>query len=321
MTRISPIIGQAFAALLMAGLGSTANCETANDVVAIGPLELVEATSITVLGQSYRISDTAGLVAGDKVAVHGSLQPDGSVTSAWAESLGAYTAGSDPVFETGIVTGVNETFGRLSIGDSKVDYTAALSEPGSASPTVGAMVAVAGIQPESGGVILSTTTSAGPTEVQVAMANAGARPGIAIAGLTRAGIRTVGITGTSAGTAGITGTSAGTAGITGTSAGTAGITGTSAGTAGITGTSAGTAGITGTSAGTAGITGTSAGTAGITGTSAGTAGITGTSAGTAGITGTSAGTAGITGTSAGTAGITGTSAGTAGITATGKLTR
>jgi mucin-19 len=277
MTRISLLIGQGVAALLIAGLACSANCETTDDVVAIGPLELVEATSITVLGHSYRIDDTSGLVAGDKVAVHGSLQADGSVTSAWAESLGAYTAGSDPVFETGIVTGVNETFGRLSIGDSKIDYTAALSEPGSASPSVGAMVAVAGIQPESGGVILGTTTSAGATEVQVAMANAGSRAGIAVAGITGTSIRVAGITGTSSKTFGITGTSLGTAGITGTSSRTTGITGTSLGTAGITGTSLGTAGITGTSLGTAGITGTSLGTAGITGTSLGTAGITGTS--------------------------------------------
>jgi mucin-19 len=245
MARISSLIGQGFSALLIAGLGCTANCETTDDVVAIGPLELVETSSITVLGQSYRLDDTAGLVAGDKVAVHGSLQADGSVKSAWAESLGTYTAGSDPVFETGIVTGVNETFGRLSIGDSNVDYTAALSEPGSSSPSVGAMVAVAGIQPESGGVILGTTTSAGPTQVQVLMANVGARAGIATAGVTRVSARAAGITGTAAGTAGITGTAAGTAGITGTAVGTAGITGTAAGTAGITGTAVGTAGMTG----------------------------------------------------------------------------
>jgi hypothetical protein len=247
MARTSTLFGQGFAALLLAGLGCTANCETNDGVVVIGPLELVEATSITVLGQSYRVDDTTGLIAGDKVAVHGSLQPDGSVTSAWAESLGAYTAGSDNVFETGVVTGVNETFGRLSIGDSKIDYTAALSEPGAVAPSLGETVAIAGIQPESGGIILSTTTSAGANELQVALGNAGVRGGIAVAGITGTSIKTAGITGTSAKTVGITGTSAKTVGITGTSAKTVGITGTSAKTAGITGTSAKTAGITGTS--------------------------------------------------------------------------
>jgi len=326
MARISLVVGRGFAALLIAGLGCTANCETTDDVVAIGPLELVEATSITVLGKSYRVEDTTDLVAGDKVAVHGSLQADGSVTSGWAESLGAYTAGSDPVFEVGVVTAVNETFGQLSIGDSKVDYTAALSEPGAGSPSVGAMVAVAGTQPESGGVILGTTTSAGATELQVAMANVGGRAGIAVAGIagnsiraaamTGARNRTLGITGTNVGSAGITGTNAGTAGITGTNVGSAGITGTNIGTAGITGTNVGAAGITGTNVGSAGITGTNIGTAGITGTNVGSAGITGTNVGAAGITGTNVGSAGITGTNIGSAGITGTNVGSAGITGT-----
>jgi hypothetical protein len=238
MAKISKTVGQGFAAILMVGLGCTANGEAAGDVVAIGPLELVEATSVTVLGHSYRIDDTAGLVTGDKVAVHGSLQPDGSVADAWAESLGAYSAGSDRVFETGVVTGVNESFGRLSIGDSKVDYTAALSEPGSTVPAVGEMVAITGTQPALGGVILGTTTNAGTPDVQVALAGTGIRGGMAVAGITGTSRATAGITGTSSATKGITGTSSATKGITGTSSATKGITGTSRVTAGITGTSA-----------------------------------------------------------------------------------
>jgi hypothetical protein len=254
MAKVSASIGQGIAALLMVGLGCAANGEVVGDVVAIGPLDLAEATSVTVLGRSYRIADTTGLVAGDKVAVHGSLQLDGSVTDAWVEALGAYSAGADPVFETGVVTGVNESFGRLSIGDSKVDYTAALSESGANAPAVGEIVAVTGIQPAIGGVILGTTTNAGNSAVQIALAGTGIRAGMAIAG----------ITGTNA-AAGITGTNRVTAGITGTNA-AAGITGTNRVTAGITGTNA-AAGITGTNRATAGITGTNA-AAGITGTNA-----------------------------------------------------
>jgi hypothetical protein len=271
-----------------------------------------------VLGRSYRVEDSAGLVTGEKVAVHGSLQSDGSVTSAWAESLGSYSAGADPVLETGVVTKVNEPLGRLSIGDSDVDYTAALSEAGSTVPVVGAIVSVTGIQPAIGGVILGSTTNAGNSEVQIALAGTGIRAGMAIAGITGTSRATAGITGTSRATEGITGTSRATAGITGTSRATEGITGTSRATAGITGTSRATEGITGTSRATAGITGTSRVTEGITGTSRATAGITGTSRATAGITGTSRATAGITGTSRSTAGITGTSRATAGITGTSR---
>src|ERR1700691_191699 len=103
MAKISSAIGQGIAALMMAGLGCAVYGEPAGDVVAVGPLELAEATSVTVLGRSYRVEDTCGLGAGDKVVVHGSLQQDGSVTDVWVESLGAYSAGADQVFETGVV--------------------------------------------------------------------------------------------------------------------------------------------------------------------------------------------------------------------------
>jgi hypothetical protein len=247
MAKISTVIAGGFAALLMVGVGGTAFGEIPNDVVAVGPLELVDSSSVTVLGRSYRTDSTEGLVAGDKVAVHGSLQPNGSVTDAWAESLGAYTAGSDPVFETGVVTGVNETFGRLSIGDSKIDYTATLSDPQSAAPVVGEMVAVTGTQPALGGVILGTTTNAGASEVQLALAGSGVRGGMAIAGISGTSQLKAGISGTSRQTAGISGTSQVKAGISGTSRQTAGISGTSQVKAGISGTSRQTAGISGTS--------------------------------------------------------------------------
>ena len=137
-------------------------------------MEIVETSSVTVLGRSYHVDDTAGIVAGDKVAIHGSLLPDGSVAYAWAEGLGSYVAGSDSVFETGVVTSVNETTGRLSIGESEVDYTAALSEEGATVPTKGDMVAVSGVQPEIGGVVLGSTTRAGTAAVAMATPGSGA---------------------------------------------------------------------------------------------------------------------------------------------------
>jgi hypothetical protein len=248
MANYSTAIRHCVSSLLIVGLVSAANADSSNaaaDVVAVGPVELVETSSVTVLGRSYHVDDTAGIEAGDKVAIHGSLLPDGSVAYAWAEPLGSYVAGSDRVFETGIVTNVNESSGRLSIGDSEIDYTAALSEQGATVPNKGDMVAVAGIQPETGGVVLGTTTRAG------AAAGAMTTPGggmAGLAGITGSNARTVGITGSNARTAGITGSNAGTAGITGSNARTAGITGSNAGTAGITGSNVHTEGITGSNA-------------------------------------------------------------------------
>ena len=255
MANNSRVIRHCVSSLLVMGLMSAANAESANgaaDVVAVGPLENVEATSVTVLGRSFHVDDTTGLEMGGKVAVHGTLQPDGSVTNAWAEPMGAYVAGSDGVFETGVVTSVNEVFGRLSIGDSEIDYTAALSEPGAAAPGKGDLVAVTGIQPEMGGVVLGTTTRGGTAEAGMAVLGGG------LAGL-------AGITGSNRATAGITGSNRATAGITGSNRATAGITGSNRATAGITGSNRATAGITGSNASTAGITGSNRATAGITG--------------------------------------------------------
>jgi hypothetical protein len=268
MAKYSTAIRHCVSSVLMMGLVSTVNADSSNaaaDVVAVGPAELVENSGVTVLGRSYHVDDTAGINAGDKVAIHGSLLPDGSVAYAWAESLGSYVAGSDSVFETGIVTGVNETTGRLSIGESEIDYTAALSEQGATVPNKGDMVAVSGVQPEIGGVVLGATTRGGTAAVAMATPGGGMS---GLAGITGSNARSAGITGSNARTSGITGSNARAAGITGSNLGTAGITGSNLGTAGITGSNLGTAGITGSNVGTAGITGSNVKTQGITGSNA-----------------------------------------------------
>src|ERR1700733_14748562 len=215
VTKTSAAIGYGVATVLAVGFVSATHAESASgvaDVVAVGPLELIETNNVTVLGRSYRVDDAAGVTTGDKVAVHGDLQPDGSVSNAWVESVGTYVAGSDSVFETGVVTNVNETFGRVSIGDSKIDYTAALSEAGSFVPNKGDVISVTGIQPEIGGVVMGTTTRAGTTEVVMAIAGGGTRGLAGITGSNR--LVTKGITGSNS-AAGITGSNSATMGITG----------------------------------------------------------------------------------------------------------
>ena len=267
MTKTSTAIKYCVSSIIAVGLISAAHAESGEavaDIIAVGPLEFMDADSITVLGRSYHVGDTASLETGKKVAVHGNLQPEGSVANAWAEPLGDYVAGSDRVYETGVVTSVNQTFGSLSIGESKVDYTEAMSDPGASAPNAGDIVAVSGIQPETGGVVLGSTTRAGTQEVF-----------IAVAGITGSNRATAGITGSNHATAGITGSNRVTAGITGSNRLAAGITGSNAETAGITGSNRVSAGITGSNHTTAGITGSNAATAGITGSNQKTMGITG----------------------------------------------
>jgi len=226
------------ASIIVAGIFTSAYADSSKDIIAVGPVDLVEAGSITVLGREYKMQDTSGLVEGQKVAVHGALQPDGSATSAWAESLGTYTPGSDPIFETGIVTKVDMNAGHLSIGDSDVDYTATLASSDSAVPTVGQLVSVEGIQPALGGVILGSTTSAGVTGMSVALVH----------GTT--GTNVASITGSAGGTSSVTGSAGGTSSITGSAGGGASITGSAGGTSSITGSAGGGASITGSASGT-----------------------------------------------------------------------
>ena len=144
----------------LAHAGAAGGDAGAGDLVAVGPIELVEPQSVTVLGRPYHIADSYGLETGAKVAVHGDLQPDGSVQNAWVETVGGYNAGADLVFEAGVVTKVNESLGEMTVSGTNIDYTASLSEAGSSTPIVGQTVAVVGVQPVSGGTVLVSTTNA-----------------------------------------------------------------------------------------------------------------------------------------------------------------
>ncbi len=159
LRSIGPTLGlTAFCCL--AGAATPGVDAGAGGLVAVGPLELVEPQSVTVLGRAYHIADSYGLEAGSKVAVHGELQPDGSVQNAWVETVGGYNAGADLVFEAGVVTNVNESLGQMTVSGTSIDYTASLSESGSSTPVVGQTVAVVGVQPVSGGTVLVSTTNA-----------------------------------------------------------------------------------------------------------------------------------------------------------------
>ena len=175
-----PICLAIVAALAITGLAQSSELEQASAsldaVIAVGPAELVAPTSVTVLGRSYSVSDTYGLTAGEKVAIHGTLQLDGTVSSAWAESLGPYVAGSDMVYEAGVVAAVNETFGTMTVNGSTVDYTASLASNDNSVPSTGQLVSVVGSQPAVGGTIFVSSTPSGNLAVRTAY-NASGRIG------------------------------------------------------------------------------------------------------------------------------------------------
>src|SRR5579862_9806198 len=158
------------ASVMTAGICPFAFATTASDIVAVGPVEVVETGSITVLGREYKLEDTSGLTTGEKVAIHGALQPDGSASNVHAESLGIYSPGSDTIFETGVVTKVDADSGHFSMAGADVDYTATLAASDSAAPAVGQLVSIEGVQPVAGGVILGSSTSVGISSMTIAMA-------------------------------------------------------------------------------------------------------------------------------------------------------
>jgi hypothetical protein len=77
------------------------------------------------------------------------MKRDGSISDTWVELLGTYVAGSDLVYEKGVITEIKPFLGQLTIGGSRVDYTASMYAANGVGPALGDVVAVSGIQPSS----------------------------------------------------------------------------------------------------------------------------------------------------------------------------
>ncbi len=129
----------------------------------VGAVESVDGSAKTfkVLGQSYKavgsIDSIFALAESQQtIAVIGDAKSPGGLTPKSVLRLhGTYIPGSTKVMLKGKVASVNTATGTLMIGRQLVDFTAALSG-GSRVPAAGETVAVMGIQPAFGGVILAS---------------------------------------------------------------------------------------------------------------------------------------------------------------------
>jgi hypothetical protein len=133
------------------------------NALAVGPVETVDRSSKTfrILGQSYKavgsidsfaaLADSQQLVAviGDEKSV-GGLSP-----KAVLKLNETYVPGSTKVMLKGKVGSVNAAMGTLMIGRQVIDFTSVLSSTG-VTPVAGEVIAVVGIQPVSGGLILAS---------------------------------------------------------------------------------------------------------------------------------------------------------------------
>jgi len=264
MMTVSKAVRLTMAGLCIAGLGAPVayaeDSTLAADVIAVGPLELVETQSVTVLGRSYHTEDTSGLSTGAKVAIHGTLQPDGSAINVWVEDIGTYVAGSDKVYETGAVSDVNAQLGRLTISGSEVDYTNSLADPSAITPAVGAVVSVSGTQPVLGGVIVGDTTSAGSEQMRVAYFG-----GTRAAAVTGGNVSKAAVTGGNVSSAAVTGGNVSKTAVTGGNVSSAAVTGGNVSKTAVTGGNVSSAAVTGGNVSKTAVTGGNVSSAAVTG--------------------------------------------------------
>jgi hypothetical protein len=155
-----------------------------------------------VLGRVFHTADQITLSSGDYVAVHAEMKRDGSPADAWIEVLGTYVPGSDLVYEKGVVTEIKPFLGHLSIGGSRVDYTASMYAPSGAGPALGDVVAVSGIQPTSQSPVLVDSLMASADRARDAVLRGG---GVRTSSIQGSGVQSASIQGSGVQSASIQG--------------------------------------------------------------------------------------------------------------------
>jgi hypothetical protein len=130
--------------------------------VLAGPVDSIDRINnvFVAVGQTVMASQEmlSTMGVGDFVSVNGSV-----VSSGWlyADSISVatdmYVPGATEVFVTGIPSEINAILGQAKLGELTIDYTAAMS--GGAMPS-GLSLGFSGIQPVSGGLLVSDAVSA-----------------------------------------------------------------------------------------------------------------------------------------------------------------
>src|SRR5580698_7980784 len=107
------------AAVIAACLGvstfAAAESDGQTEFLISGPLEKVDAAlgTVTVFGRDFVTDRASEMAPGEIVNIYGSLQHDGSITSAIVEPTAVYGSGADPVYLKGLVTDVDVALGEV----------------------------------------------------------------------------------------------------------------------------------------------------------------------------------------------------------------
>ena len=266
-TRRARLIGRIFVAICtapVAAFAQNANVSALDDVVAIGPVESVSQSGrdFTVLGRTFHSSDGVALYLGDYVAIHAAVKPDGTLSDARVDVLGTYVAGSDLVYEKGVVSEIQPFVGQMSIGASKIDYTASMYAGNGNAPALGDVLAVSGIQPTSHATLVVDSLMATADGVRDSLLGGGVVQRTSIQG---SGIRSASIQGSGVQSASIQGSGIRSASIQGSGVQSASIQGSGIRSASIQGSGVQSASIQGSGIRSASIQGSGVQSASIQG--------------------------------------------------------
>ena len=208
--------------------------EAREELVITAPIESADASSgkISVLGQQIRVDAAANFSVGSIVNVYS--RSNGSANSSaqlHVESLGSYSSGADSLFVRGRITATSHHIGQVSIGTTRIDYTALMAVAGFRLPAAGEFVVVHGTQPQLGGPLLATHIAYGNSASEQGIIGSGAQS----SGIIGSGVQHTGIIGSGAQSSGIIGSGVQHTGIIGSGAQHTGIIGSGAHSAGIIG--------------------------------------------------------------------------------------
>jgi hypothetical protein len=139
--------------------GTTGN----ESLMLLGPVEAVDAKNgiAIVVGQKVLLRNLKRPSIGSSVAVFGSVNLDGSVVASAITSAGLYVSGASPLVITGIVRAFDPSIGRVTIGKSVIDFSAALSTGAFPDLRVGDLAQVGGTQPTTLGLVLASQVVVG----------------------------------------------------------------------------------------------------------------------------------------------------------------
>jgi hypothetical protein len=153
------------AIVLACATGSATAAEQSSqsaELLLSGPIEKVDAAlgTVTIFGRDISTDHASDIAPGEIINVYGTLQKDGTISSAVVEPTSLYGSGGDPVYLKGFVSDVDAARAQIKIGGTTVDYTQELAGAEFSAPAVGQVIEVQATQPLVKGVLLASAMGA-----------------------------------------------------------------------------------------------------------------------------------------------------------------